>query len=1264
MLRSALVSAASSSSVTARAVRALRQALDDEEPAFLQRGRIYAREGRVKLGPTAALPFRAVVKGTETYQVSIDLDEDNECLPDCTCRAFADWGSCKHVVATVVVLLEELDPHGAAGPSAKVVPLANRAGLMTDYHMVPAHKFLQHLALFAGQTDLVGNDSRADGRQGLNASLGAWRQGALRTHAAQVKLVDAAAKKLEKDFAKSVEALESFEVDPAKAAPELVPLLVELEGAYSSEIHRARWMPLLPLPDDARFPGWQFSVPPDKELIVVQPRAPIAFLGKVSVDLDTLTNGRFRVNLHESEANGVQLAALRALILELMNKDSELHERVRAIVGAPPWEKLLERVGQPSKSAPEVEYGFQVGVTYGYVQVQPLRRIPVVGATPRAKNAWRKATLPSMLAQDDVSELEREISTLATMFQTRTGGRTGGADGFLLMSRLSAHPNVFVDAAGEQPLAIVAGDVCMKFDRASDATIAAHLAVGSHTLHKANITELLQSKFLLTESENMILAARLPASLTQWAMAALRTRDATLEFPAASQARLRQALVPLRDAVHVANSVMAELYGVQVPYTPRVGLSVEWGEIARVTLLIEVAEGAPLIVAGEGHEKFSFSVEDNARWVLRDRAEERALLPPVQEALAQFLDFSGGHVGATLGLVETLAFSEFVEANPLGLRIESRVGTPQKKLAWEDVASHITVAARGAWFALKGSASFAGHALPLGDLLKAIRSAQRFVALGSSFHLEITDALREQLLPLAFGAEGEGEEVLVHQGFGNVLAKTRHVFQEIESSIDWKAIERKHKASAKAEIPKLERGELRDYQEAGVRWMTDLSRWAPGCVLADDMGLGKTVQTATMLLGRRTLGPALVVAPASVTFNWKLELERFAPTLNVVQWGEGREIDPREAKASDVLIVSYGLLQRVPESFARLWSTVVLDEVQFLKNHLAKRTAVVRDLQREFTIALSGTPLENHIGELWSVVSLAFPGLLGTEPVFRRRFRDGAPADAIVALNALLAPFLLRRTRKEVLDELPERQDIDVFVDLSEPEAKKYESLRRACELQFVRKDERLTLAQHKIQMLAALTRLRQLACDASLVDKAYKGESSKLLRLSELCEELREQGAAVLVFSQFTKLLEKARARVAATGARVGYLDGGTPIAQRKRLVETFQAGEFDAFFISLKAGGTGLNLTRASYVIHLDPWWNPAVEEQANSRAHRMGQKQAVTAYRLIARGTIEESILSLHAYKRDLALSVLEGKGSGVSLSTADFIKLVQQQEAVAG
>ena len=485
-----------------------------------------------------------------------------------------------------------------------------------------------------------------------------------------------------------------------------------------------------------------------------------------------------------------------------------------------------------------------------------------------------------------------------------------------------------------------------------------------------------------------------------------------------------------------------------------------------------------------------------------------------------------------------------------------------------------------------------------------------------------------------------------------------------------------------AELPGGFRGELRDYQLQGYRWLSRLAAWGIGCVLADDMGLGKTVQTLALLVARAADGPALIIAPTSLGFNWQRECERFAPGLRVVLYRESdRESVAEGVGAGDVVICSYGLALRDVERLERReWHTLVLDEAQNVKNSNSKTAVAVRQLRADWRVALTGTPMENHLGELWSVFHVVAPGVLGAWEQFRRRFaqpieREGS-GERREALARVIAPFLLRRAKRDVLLELPERTEVNLLVELSAAERERYEQARRSAMAKLDELSDGGAAAgagsdggddrkqgsgglgnEQRLQVLALLLRLRQLACHVKLVDGAWSQGSSKLQLLREKLLELKERGHRALVFSQFTSHLELIRRECEDAGVTYQYLDGSTPAGRRQELVESFQGGVGDVFLISLKAGGTGLNLTAADYVIHMDPWWNPAVEDQATDRAHRMGQERAVVVYRLIAKETVEEQILSLHEEKRDLVDGVLSGTDAASRLSTQDLAKLIR-------
>jgi superfamily II DNA or RNA helicase len=772
-----------------------------------------------------------------------------------------------------------------------------------------------------------------------------------------------------------------------------------------------------------------------------------------------------------------------------------------------------------------------------------------------------------------------------------------------------------------------------------------------------------------------LVSAYVPAALRKWIDAAT-AMGASLAFPPEAIPKLAAVAQPLL-AAGVAE-MPKEALGSELPYEPRAALRVEWRTdgAAVVDALVSVHPRAPLVAPGEGPSLFTFEdIEGSASearvtgalrvFVERAPKGERAIVAAALEEIDAPLTWQEG-VGRTETFEDAIAVAAWLEQNPLGLRIEVKIGRPPVVTPLTSAARLFRVDREGAWLVLDGALDVAGTRLTLGAILEAARLAHRYVKVTEGTFLELSAEAKEKLHALAIAADlagaPAGDGARVHEAFAGAVADAAPLLGSPRAADFREIAARLERRKARVRVPPLERGELRPYQKEGAAWMLRLATWAPGCVLADDMGLGKTVQTASVLKARRTIGPALVVAPASVTSNWLAELARFMPSLAVRWYNEEKALDPEALGGGDVLVVSYGILQRRAEILARRrWATVVLDEAQYVKNVAAQRTDAVRGLARDFTIALTGTPLENHLGELFSIVDLAFPGLLGDEGAFRDRFRrpieGGKDAARLAVLGRLIAPFLLRRTRAAVLDELPPREEITEYVDLSPEETKRYLALRRACENQFAGREKGLPPAHLRIELLAALTRLRQLACDVRLVDPTFEGSSTKIARAVERAKELAAEGNRALVFSQFTQFLEKVRSALADAGLRVGFLSGDTPTTKRRPLIDAFQRGELDVFCVSLLAGGTGLNLTRASYVLHLDPWWNPAAEEQATSRAHRMGQSSPVTVYRLVSRGTIEEAVLGMQADKRELASAVLDGKGNPRAFGADELLHLLR-------
>ena len=572
------------------------------------------------------------------------------------------------------------------------------------------------------------------------------------------------------------------------------------------------------------------------------------------------------------------------------------------------------------------------------------------------------------------------------------------------------------------------------------------------------------------------------------------------------------------------------------------------------------------------------------------------------------------------------------------------------------------------WFQMDGEVSVDEElVLDMRDLLSRLDRAQgRFVPLADGSFLALTEQFRKQLERLKGISEdhGKGRRLPILAGVAaRELAEDAGL---VKADREWKGfVERLSAASRRQPEPSSTlQAELRDYQLEGFRWLSRLAHWQAGACLADDMGLGKTVQAIAAMLEQAPHGPCLVIAPTSVCHNWENELARFAPSLAIHRLGAagGRVAVLSGLKAMDVLVLSYGLLHQEADQLADIdWRMVVFDEAQAIKNAETRRAQAGQRLKAHFRVALTGTPIENYLDELWSLFAIVNPGLLGSRESFGRRF--GTPiernrdAGALNSLRALIRPFILRRTKSAVLAELPPRTELTLEIDLPDDERAFYEAMRLRALEALAELREKGAGGQNRIHILAEITKLRRACCHPGLVDPATTLPGAKLQAFLDLVDELIRNRHKALVFSQFVGQLERVREALVARGIAHQYLDGGTPAIDREKRVAAFQAGRGDLFLISLRAGGTGLNLTAADYVIHLDPWWNPAVEDQASDRAHRIGQQRPVTIYRLIVRDSIEEKILDLHRSKRDLASDLLDGTEVSARLSEEDLLNLIR-------
>lgn len=515
--------------------------------------------------------------------------------------------------------------------------------------------------------------------------------------------------------------------------------------------------------------------------------------------------------------------------------------------------------------------------------------------------------------------------------------------------------------------------------------------------------------------------------------------------------------------------------------------------------------------------------------------------------------------------------------------------------------------------------------LSLSELLELYeRRSGSFLPLGGARYLHLPAELEEQVQRLAESVHREQ-----NKNYALPLAALPGFVSEWQgAALPAALVERQAVLGAcdRAPVPAGFVGELRDYQLAGFRWLLARARAGLGACLADDMGLGKSVQTLALMLELAAEGPSLIIAPASLSTNWQAESARFAPSLRVFTWAQLKS-DPQPLSAGDALVTTYGQLVANEAYFlGTKWNVIVLDEAQYIKNPASRRAQVACRLSASYRLALTGTPVENSLLDLWSIMHFLNPALLGSRASFAHAERGDTNR-----IRRRTAPLILRRRKEEVLPQLPPISEVVISVDLSAEERALYESCRR-------RAVSRVRSGSEPLSLLAELTRLRRLCCHGKLALESFTGDSSKLKSMAQLVEDLLAADHSVLIFSQFTDVLDLAQETLEDLGYCTLRLDGATPPAQRGEHVRLFQEGAARIFLISLKAGGVGLNLTAADYVILLDPWWNPAAEAQAASRSHRLGQNNPVTLCRLIARDTIEERIMQMHEAKQALAESVI--------------------------
>jgi len=568
------------------------------------------------------------------------------------------------------------------------------------------------------------------------------------------------------------------------------------------------------------------------------------------------------------------------------------------------------------------------------------------------------------------------------------------------------------------------------------------------------------------------------------------------------------------------------------------------------------------------------------------------------------------------------------------------------------------------WFELDGGIDYGDQRVSLPELLAAARRGDAMIELGDGSMGMLPEEWLKKYGVLADLATAENGSLRFGSAQAGMLDALLAAQPEIRVDAAFEKVRqnlRQFEGILALDSPPGFHGELRPYQREGLGWLDYLQRFGFGGILADDMGLGKTIQVLALLQRRRAhrqaKGPSLAVVPRSLVFNWVQEAAKFTPRLRVLDYtGPGRHALRESFADYDLIITTYGTVRTdIAELTQFEFDYAMLDEAQAIKNAESQSAKAARLLRSRHRLAISGTPIENHLGELWSIFEFLNPGMLGSDTVFKRYLGSGTSLEQTdrVLLAKALRPFILRRTKQQVVQDLPEKTEQTLYCDMEAEQKRCYEELRAHYRDALLRKDT-AELNRSKIEVLEALLRLRQAACHPGLINPELTGEASaKLELLLPSIAEVVEEGHKVLVFSQFTSFLAIVRERLDQEKITYEYLDGRT--RNRAAKVERFQTdSECPVFLISLKAGGLGLNLTAAEYVYLLDPWWNPAVEAQAIDRSHRIGQTQHVFAYRLICRGSVEEKILDLQQKKRDLADAILSADNRGViqSLTREDL------------
>ena len=921
------------------------------------------------------------------------------------------------------------------------------------------------------------------------------------------------------------------------------------------------------------------------------------------------------------------------------------------------WEQMLDgllnltrgKLESGKKDATSSRVCYLVNLDKEYIQ-------PIL-QTMNAKGVWsagRNISLKRLKDQqvDGLTEQDRRMATAITYYSGYYGKAEYNLDFNKAIAELCGHPFLFLNANPSVSIELI---------KAQPEIITENTKNGIRI--KTNITDSEEKIVLVRETQTRYKLI----TLSPQQQSIIRMINQGIVVPAKGKSKLIETVSNLSGVMMVHSDIAEGSAAVK---------SIESDSRIRVQI-VPIADGlkaelfvkplgmeSPYVKPGKGSKVVYGIVDGEKCQAIRNIPMEKVNSETLTNDVAEVFDADLTEEAVTFfDSYECLSLLEIINKHsdiailewPEGERFRLKKSASFANL-------QLRVKGKGQWFELDGELTVDEDTiLSLKELIDLTRKSKgRFIELKSGEYLALTDDLKKHIDELEAYTTINKNGISVNRFASHALEEITSNAASFKTDKSWREFQKKIKdtSTPDAILPVTLDAELRPYQEEGFRWMARLKTWNAGACLADDMGLGKTVQAIAMMLLQAENGPMLVVCPASIVPNWGSELQRFAPTLNVVNLKSGnREDSFSSLTAFDVLVITYGLLQSEDDRISKInWAMAVLDEAHAIKNTQTKSSKAAMNIQSDFKLALTGTPIQNHLGELWNLFNFCNPGLLGTLAQFTDRYvKNEVPAQKS-HLKKLITPFILRRTKNKVLEELPPKTEITHLVVLSEKELAFYEALRRDA-INIIENNNGPNGQQH-LQALAEITKLRLACCNTTLVNKDIHLPSAKLEAFFEIIDELRVNKHRALVFSQFIGHLAIVRKELDRQGLSYQYLDGSTSIPDRQLAVKAFQAGKGELFLISLKAGGLGLNLTAADYVLHLDPWWNPAVEDQASDRAHRIGQLRPVTIYRLVAKNTIEEKIVKLHATKRDLADSLLDGTDQSAHLSTVDLLNLLKE------